>query len=130
MIRTKEKEKLPKGFSYPLGAEKVSEVLGEIPQLEFSGLRFNWRDEFWKLKWQKRIRELGVLTLIRAQYQPLWDELWIFVYSVPSEYSEAARELLVGGELQMLSQQLKQSDLKLNGFDKSIKFSLAAHCGR
>ena len=96
LISTRRKEKLPKGFSYPLGAGKVSAALEGIPQFENAEIWFSWRDEFWASQWRKRIQERGVVTLLRASY---WDYSgrWDFhLYSVPSEYNVFAREHLLG----------------------------------
>jgi hypothetical protein len=124
MIRTDSKAKLPKGFAYPLGAEKISEGLGKVPQAESTILRFEWRDEFWVSIWRDRIKSLGVITLVEASYWDRWDEWRLFVYAVPREYSVAAREHLLGGGLTQLAAALREAYGKSEHFSHKVTFNL------
>jgi hypothetical protein len=124
MIRTDSKARLPKGFAYPLGAEKISKALGAIPQAESTALTFDWRDEFWVSSWRERIKSLGVVTLIQASYWDRWDEWRLFVYAVPRQYNVAAREYLLGEGLKELAAALRTAHGKFEHFNHSITFSL------
>ncbi|MVF14925.1 hypothetical protein FT643_22585 [Ketobacter sp. MCCC 1A13808] len=126
MIRTNRKSKLPKGFAYPLGAEKISEALNGIPQAGSAVLTFEWRDEFWASKWRERVASLGVVTLIHASYWDRWDEWRLFVYAVPREYNAAAREHLLGHGLEELAANLREAYGKASSFSHKIKFSLGS----
>src|SRR5690349_17366341 len=99
MIRTESKAKLPKGFAYPLGAAKISEELGAIPQAESASITFKWKDTYLASSWRKRIKDRGVVTLVEVTYWDYFDECRIFVYVVPSECNAAAREFLLAGPL-------------------------------
>lgn len=126
MLRTDRKTKLPKGFAYPLGAQKISEALGDIPQAESTVLTFDWKDEFWASSWRERIESLGTVTLIEASYWAHRDEWRLFVYSVPREFNVAAREHLLSNGLSDLAVALRRAHGKSEHFRWSIKFSLAA----
>lgn len=94
MIKTSRKEKLPKGFSYPLGAEAISAALDGIPQFDNTELWFSWRDEFWVSRWRKRLEEHGPIVLLRVAYSEYFRHWDVRVYSVPSEHTVFAREQL------------------------------------
>jgi hypothetical protein len=91
LIPTARREKLPKGFSYPLGAEDISEAFADIPHLEHAALWFGWRDEYWCSSWRKKIESRGSVKLLEVGVSPLSGEPVLYVYSVPSEYSLVAR---------------------------------------
>lgn len=95
LIPTTRKEKLPKGFSYPLGAEGISEAFDGVPHLEKATIWFDWRDEYWASSWRKKIESRGSVKLLEVGICPLSGEPVLHVYSVPSEYSSAAREHLL-----------------------------------
>lgn len=127
MIPTREKKPLPKGYSYPLGAQKISSALGELPQEGAISFCFEWRDEFWVSKWQKRISENGTVKLISAEYASRWDEWWVYVYSVPSTHSTTARELLLKSALSKLGDQLREAGRRPSYFKESIVYNLAKY---
>src|SRR5882724_6416542 len=68
LIKTAKKEKLPKGFSYPLGAEALCAALDGIQQFDKALLWFSWRDEFWVSRWRKRLQALGPILLLKISY--------------------------------------------------------------
>ena len=68
LIQTTRKEKLPEGFSYPLGPEAISAALAGIPQFDNAEIWFHWRDEYWVSRWRKRVDARGVITLLRVSY--------------------------------------------------------------
>lgn len=125
MIPTKMKERLPKGFSYPLGAEMISKTIGELPQAEKASLRFVWKDEFWASKWRKRIAQRGTVALIHASYAQRWDEWWIYVYAVPSDCSAEARDFLLGGALAGTGEALRRAaSAPASYFDEKVLWPL------
>ena len=91
LIPTAAKDKLPKGFTYPLGAEAISTALEGIPALEDSRIWFSWRDEYWASVWRQKIESLGEVTLLKIEKAHFGDGREIHVHAVPSEFSEAAR---------------------------------------
>ena len=95
LIPTARKEKLPKGFSYPVVAEVISEALNGVPHLENATIWFDWRDEYWASSWRKKIESRGPVKLLEVGASPLSGDPVVHVYSVPSEYSMVAREHLL-----------------------------------
>ena len=125
MIPTLNKERLPKGFSYPLGAKTVSEVIGGIPQAENISLCFRWRDEFWVSKWRKRVEERGTVKLVEAHIV-LWDNEWrIYIYSVPSDCNMVARQFLLNGPLKKLGDDLRLASGVSERFNHVILWNLS-----
>jgi len=105
LIPTARKEKLPKGFSYPLRAEGISGVFDGIPHLENATIWFDWRDEYWASSWRKKIKNRGSVKLLELGVSPLSGQPLLRLYSVPSEYSSVARDHLLA-ELPRVRQQL------------------------
>lgn len=94
IIPTAMKEKLPKGFSYPLGAKAISEGLGLVV-IDKATLWFCWRDEYWASSWRDKIDRLGTVTLLEVSTAPFSADPVLRVYAVPSEYSLIARDHLL-----------------------------------
>jgi hypothetical protein len=99
LIPTKRKEALPKGFSYPSGAEMISKALHGVPQYDQLKLTFCWRDTFWSSKYQARLKARGDIDII--ELNP-WGEWGIYVNAVPLVHAHAAREQLVSVGLENL----------------------------
>jgi hypothetical protein len=95
LIPTTRKEKLPKGFSYPLGAEAISAALDCVPQLGNATFWFKWRDEYWASEWRQKLKTLGDVKLLEVGHSPLSGERVLRVYSVPSDWSVVARDRLL-----------------------------------
>jgi hypothetical protein len=95
LIPTRRKEKLPKGFSYPLGAERISEAFDGVPHLKNATIWFDWRDEYWASRWRQKIESCGSVKLLEVDTSALSGEPILRLYSVPSEYSLLARERLL-----------------------------------
>ncbi|MCJ8170923.1 hypothetical protein [Atopomonas sediminilitoris] len=127
MILTKFKEKLPKGFSYPIGAEKISAGLASAPQLENLVLNFWHKDEFWASSYNERIKQKKPLKIIEIRYQnptagisspqhmieagyysPSW---LIYVYAAPKEYLSEIKEQLANVALPEMEKWLNQVGL-------------------
>lgn len=105
LIPTIRKEKLPKGFSYPLGAEAMSAAFDGVPQLASASLWFMWRDEYWASRWRQKLESHGEFMLLEVNHSPLSGERVLYVYSVPSDYSVVARERL-SAEVPVVRQKL------------------------
>ena len=123
LIKTERKEKLPKGFSYPLGAEAISAALDGIPQFDNATLWFSWRDEFRVSRWRKRLQTLGPIMLLRVAYSDYFGQWHINVYSVPSQYSVFAREYL-HAELPRIHSKLSAAKTRTGSLDISATLSL------
>src|ERR1700759_1769738 len=127
LIPTSSKEKLPKGFSYPLGAEAISAALEGAPHFGRSHFTFRWQDEYQTSEWQKRIKARGLITQLHIWYFDFFDHLgpWtVRVNSVPSEYSVCARDHLKQ-ELPRVRKELLAAGLKNKSFKTSIMFDLS-----
>lgn len=97
LIPTASKERLPEGFTYPWGAQAISEALHDLPGLEEARIWFSWRDQFWASEWRRKIAELGEITLLEIGPSHVDEGFDIRAHSVPSEFAIAARERLVSG---------------------------------
>lgn len=95
LIPTAAKERLPSGFSYPMGAQGLSTALQDIPLLETARIWFSWRDEYWASEWRQKIAAQGEVTLLEISDSYAGHGRDLRVYAVPSEYSMAARERLL-----------------------------------
>lgn len=124
LIKTARKEKLPKGFSYPIGAQAISEALQGIPQFDEIELWFSWRDEFWVSRWQKRLHARGTLSLLQASYSSHFGRWYVYLYSVPSDCVVSAREHLMA-ELPQIRAQLSAAASSPNGFIAKVTFDLS-----
>ncbi len=115
VIPTRLRDRLPDDFAYPLWPTKVTEFLEDTPQRHDAELVFRWRDEFWESHWRQRIRQKGVITLVKAQYTPDWSPYFpkwkVDIYSVPKEYLTAAQEILFGGGMEALARKLREYGL-------------------
>jgi hypothetical protein len=124
MVPTARKEKLPKGFSYPLGAQAICEALEGIPQFGNAKFWFEWRDAYWASKWRKRLEARGSITLFDVAYADYLG-YWAFrIYSVPSEYSVFARDHL-RAELVQVRLQLLKAGIKSRRYRAAVKLSLS-----
>ena len=121
LIKTASKEKLPKGFSYPIGAEALSVALEGIPQYDNAVLWFAWRDEFWASRWRKRLESREPMMMLRVAYSEYFGRWDVNVYSVPSENTIFAREQL-RAELPTLRAKLLSPKVP-----KSISITLSLH---
>jgi hypothetical protein len=97
LIRTTRKEKLPRGFSYPIGAEILSAALYGVPQYGEISLTFMWKDTFWASKYQAKLKKSGSINLLEFYYQHAIGALlaarWnIWLHAVPSEHAHDARQ--------------------------------------
>lgn len=90
MLQTQSKEKLPKGHSYPIGAEALSVALEGIPQFNSIILSFWHKDEFWTSSYNQKLKGGGEIAVLRAEYGSPFYEWRIHVCSVPSTVKKIA----------------------------------------
>jgi hypothetical protein len=128
VIRTSRKERLPKGFTYPLGALVISAALDDVPQLETASFWFQWRDDYWASEWREKLAARGEIRLLEVGFSPLSGERVLCVYSVPSEYSVVAREHLIT-ELPRVRQALLSSRCSSRSarLQVTLRLSVADH---
>lgn len=97
LIPTLRKERLPRGFSYPAGAEIISAGLEGALHFGDLVLHFSWRDQLWTSKYRQRLLDKGdieVLELNRPRPEgiALTGAHWVIsLHAVPSEHNAAAR---------------------------------------
>ena len=114
LIPTAFKEKPPKGFTYPVGAEGISNALLGVPQFGLLTLSFSWKDTFWASEHKVRVGSAGAITVLEVWYsrRAQLDSHWkITVHAVPSTESKCTKELLEKS-LQTLKRQLLNTELK------------------
>jgi len=99
LIPTLYKVRLSREFSYPVGAELLSEHLAGVPR--FSDLRLCFSDvvTVWKSKFQRMLKEGSDYAIIEAR---LWEPFELFVYPVQRHLKHAAQDLLISQGLPML----------------------------
>jgi hypothetical protein len=111
ILRTRYKEKTPKGFSYPIGAEKISEALFDAIDGDKCVIYFSVRDDFWASSFNQRIKDQLPLRIFQLRYsqpqtnlsssQSMIDSGWydpkwkIEVNAVPTKYASSAKSLLI-----------------------------------
>ncbi len=117
------KQRLPKGYSYPLGAQAIVAALGSVPGLEGAQLWFSWRDEYWASEWKQKIAALGEVILMEVADSCLGPGRDVRVYAVPSEYSLAARARLLS-ELPRVRRVLTDGDASGGSLRVKIIFDL------
>lgn len=114
-IPTKYKSKLPNDFSYPIGAELISEVLVGVPQFEklvisFSSYHFAFTSDFQRARKEKQPYQVFRLTMthiLKGLSSPnqfiedgFYNENWeIHIYPVPRKLKSVAKELLLDAVL-------------------------------
>ena len=102
LIPTQYKIRLSREFSYPVGAEILSESLAGVPQFSDLSIRFSDRPTAWASKFQRTIAEEADYKIITAGGLP--PEL--FVYPVLRRLKHAAHEALLARGLPLLREWL------------------------
>jgi len=123
VIPTKRKEKLPRGYSYPVGAEIISNALHGVPQYQLASITFDWKDIFWASKYQEKIRSAGAIEIVKINFD-LWKEWRIFVHAVPAAHSQSAR-LQLSPALASLASLLHRTPLEPEHFHWVAIYDLA-----
>lgn len=127
VLKTKFKEKIPKGYSYPIGVEKLSEALLDVIGDNECEIWFSVKDEFWSSSFHQRIKNKDPIKVIEIRYSTPqthhsssqkmidsggYDPKWqIRVNSVPTEYVSSVKNLLIT-EINCAAKWLSQTDLK------------------
>jgi hypothetical protein len=89
MIKTVYKEKLPKGYSYPVGAEIISAALSEVPQYEEIEICFWRKDQPYAslCLYNQKITEGGSISILKVWYSSaliiVIGQLELVLYLVP-----------------------------------------------
>ena len=122
LIPTQLKEKLPAGFSYPVGAEAISAALRDVPFFDELELWFSWKDQFWASEYQEKLESRGPIAVIDARHNLSWT---IRVNSVPRTHASVARELIQEQALPSLVKALVASSEAASGFRWTAIFDLA-----
>jgi hypothetical protein len=127
MIKTRVKEKLPRGYSYPVGAEIISVGLSEVPQYEELQINFWMQDEYWASSYNRKIKEAGDIIVLEAQYFSYsWGSGWkIRINSVPSAFKKDASEKIISQVLPVLRERLLKAGINAEHFSFSASYSLA-----
>lgn len=105
LIPTRNKHKLPKGLSHPLGAEYISTALQGVPQYSLLQLVF-WDNSFpSKIDYQYAVDQLGDIEIIEISYHPklrgpaapdVNQEDWtIWIKPIPSDRRKIAKKQLI-----------------------------------
>ena len=126
LIKTRSKEKLPQGFSYPIGAEQISWTLQGVPQYMKLQLTFSWKDTFWASKYQKKLKENGQIEILECSYSSYFDAWWLFIHAVPKEHAQRVRELIPDVVLNQLASVLKSTPAKVQYFRWSAIYDLSS----
>jgi hypothetical protein len=127
MIPTRFKYKLPRGFSYPIGAEALSDALAGTPNFELLSVWFVDPARSRGAAFRRVISERLPYTILSAEFRPalglgLWgsrdgiekgwyDEKWqVTVYPVLRELRHLANQLLREQGLPAVAHWLRSSD--------------------
>jgi len=123
LIPTRYKEKLPAGFTYPLGAQAISATLQGVSYVSDLNLHFSWKDIFWASKYHAKIAAQGSIHVLNASYCQDWT---IELCSVPSEYASVVRELTTLSALPALASALSCTSAKPHHFQWVAAFELSS----
>jgi beta-xylosidase len=128
LIHTGYREKPPKGFSYPVGAEIISSALQDVPQFSLAIIYFSWKDTFWASKYNAKLKAFGKITTLRVSYHHEWhisDGTWLInVHAVPSAHKQTARDQLLD-KLPALAHELVQTPVEPDHFHWEMQYDLA-----
>ncbi|KHD06519.1 hypothetical protein PN36_10820 [Candidatus Thiomargarita nelsonii] len=126
IIKTRYKKKLPKGKSYPIGAEEISQELKGIPQYSEIEIAFSIQDEFWASKYNKKLKEGGDIEVLEVHFGVPFYEWIIYVHSVPSEHKSTAKRQILDLVLPKLAKELKNIGINNDHFNFIASYSLAS----
>jgi hypothetical protein len=130
MLETGPKDKLPKGWSYPVGAKILSSFLEAVPHAAYHPLRFCWRAEFWASKFAQSRATGEAYPIIKAhiggevgmfdkRVEPPTEQTFqgwtVEVYAVPADYRAVVGERLTSCILPLVKRWLETpSPITLN----------------
>ncbi|MDO9214537.1 MAG: hypothetical protein Q7U23_11975 [Methylococcales bacterium] len=126
MIKTTDKEKLPKGCSYPIGAEIISAGLSEVPQYEDLQIIFRMKDESHISLYNRKIKEAGDIIVLDVYSSYGRFRTWrMTVRTVPSAFKKDASEKIISQILPVLRERLLKAGINEEHFSFSASYSLA-----
>lgn len=148
MIPTSFKAKLPRGLSYPVGAEAISEALAGAPHIEALSVTFHESAVGPASEVRRLLVERLPHKVMAAEYQPRrkpgisaadfmiqhgwYDERWdLFVYSVQTKFRHLVNRLLHEEGLPAIETWLKssgRSGWKMSWHRIELWFDPAAGC--
>jgi hypothetical protein len=99
LIPTRYKVRLSREFSYPIGAEALSEQLAGVPHFDEFQISFSDVVGAWKSKFQQMLAEGADYKIVRVRF---WSPFEISVYPVQRALKHAAQEALVSHGLPQL----------------------------
>jgi hypothetical protein len=99
LIPTLYKVRLPREFSYPIGAQALSEQLADVPHFADFRICFSDLVSAWKSKFQRIIAERSDYEIVRVR---LWAPFEISVYPVQRILKHTAHELVLSQGLPKL----------------------------
>jgi|WetSurMetagenome_2_1015567.scaffolds.fasta_scaffold29703_2 hypothetical protein len=105
LIPTRRKEKLPQGYSYPIGAQEISEGLFGVPQYQELKISFH---SMWGISFTSHEALKKKLKILKISYNsrfisshdlamrvPLLPRWYIKIHPLPKNYKQSANEYLI-----------------------------------
>ena len=99
LIPTRYKARLSREFSYPIGAEALSQQLAGVPCFDEFQISFSDVVSAWKSKFQRMVAEGADYEIVRVRF---WSPFEISVYPVQRTLKHGAKEALVSHGLPQL----------------------------
>ncbi|MFC4820760.1 hypothetical protein [Dokdonella ginsengisoli] len=124
LIPTSSKQKLPVGFSYPIGAERISSAVRDVPQFGLFQLFFSWRDEFWASRYATKMKSNGAVEVLVVEKTTIWPDWSFRIHAVPSAHALRARSGL-DVALPQLREALLEVEAESNWFRFVVAYDLA-----
>lgn len=125
MIKTTDKEKLPKGYSYPVGTEIISAGLSEVTQYEDLQIIFRMKDESHISLYNRKIKEAGDIIVLSMYSSYGRFRYWrMTARAVPSAFKKDASEKIISQVLPALREQLLKAGINEEHFSFSASYSL------
>jgi hypothetical protein len=115
LIPTLYRTRLSREFSYPVGAEVLSEHLAGVPRISDFHICFSDVVSAWKSKFQKMLADGVDYEIVTAR---LWSPFEIFVYPVQRRLKHPAHEALVANGLPKMREWMLRQ-----GSASSLKFA-------
>jgi hypothetical protein len=115
LIPTLYRVRLSRDFSYPLGAELLSEHLGGVPQFSEFRICFSDNVSAWKSKFQEILADGADYEIVTAR---LWSPFEIFVYPVQRQLKHTVQQALISDTLPKMREWMMRQ-----GSPSSLKFA-------
>jgi len=106
LIKTTYRIKIPKNFSYPIGAEILSHAFKDLKYYDDLEIMFRYKRECFASKFNKTIKQKGEILIFHLEYNKMklgfkagtmvYEEGWeIVVYAVPTELRHTIKILFL-----------------------------------